>query len=156
MKKIYRLIYNDETIYIGITKRELEIRKRAGYKFIDFYRDCSIELIEETEDVSRERYWIQYYKDLGCNLYNKYNGNGLTKEERKELFYNFKERNPDYYKQYFLNHKEQVKESNRKYYDGNKEKIIEKSIEYKKINKDAWNEYQRAYNKKKRLNENNI
>ena len=68
---------------------------KSGYEFdIDkhFYRDCSIELIE---DVSRERYWIQYYKDLACNLYNKYNGNGLTEEERKELFYNFKERNPD-------------------------------------------------------------
>ena len=71
MYKVYKIIDNsNDNIYIGITKQKLYIRLNNHKQ--DFKRgwnccsrniikngDYKIELIEETDDKSRERYWIE-------------------------------------------------------------------------------------------------
>lgn len=80
MIKIYKLIYNNEIVYVGKTKlKYLSTRKAQGYgNTVPFYRDCSIELIEETNDISRENYWIQRLKQEGHPLLNKNGGHGWS------------------------------------------------------------------------------
>ena len=48
-----------------------------------FVKQCEIELIEETNDVSRERYWIDYYTELGFDLLNR-RGGDMSEKQRKE------------------------------------------------------------------------
>lgn len=87
MIKIYKLIYKEDVIYIGKTILSLGRRKGSGYPNIPFYKECLIELIEETKDVSRERYWIEYYQNMGYKLMNKRNGdhsNYTIKEYRNK------------------------------------------------------------------------
>ena len=76
MIKIYKLIYKGEIIYVGKTKLTLKRRKGSLNYSVpdDIYKESTIELIEETEDVSRERYWIDLYRDSGINLMNKRSG----------------------------------------------------------------------------------
>ena len=74
--KIYKITSNETTdVYIGKTKQPLKIRlqkHRSNYRLwcnetyhfttsylIVCYDDAKIELIEETEDISRESYWIR-------------------------------------------------------------------------------------------------
>ena len=82
--KIYKLVYKGEVVYIGKTKTSLNRRKRAGYHWNEFLqsirKECEMILIEETDDVSRERYWIDFYGIE--NLQNRIPGEGRTKEER--------------------------------------------------------------------------
>jgi len=122
MYLIYKLKYNNETIYIGQTKLTLKERKAAGYKHIPFFRECEIELIEETDDVSRERYWIEFYKNQGCNLYNKNGGDGV-------------------------NIKEYQKEYQERYVEENKEKLLQYQKDYRNENKEYQKEYQKVYQK---------
>ena len=65
--KIYKLIHEDNVVYIGRTTKTLQERKANSYKgtCVELIaKDCQIELIEETNDLSRERYWINYYDEL--------------------------------------------------------------------------------------------
>lgn len=123
--KIYSIEYNNEIIYVGYTKNSLKERKRGRYKFIpnDILKKSNMILIEETDDVSRERYWVNYYKELGCDLYNKRGGDGL-------------------------NHKEYIKNYNSNYYENNKEykKLLSKN--YKENNKEQYIQYMREYQKR--------
>ena len=86
MYKIYKLVYEGEVVYIGQTITNLMKRKHGGYRTNDelqkIYKDCDIILIEETDDVSRERYWIDFYGIE--NLLNKIPGKGRSEDERKE------------------------------------------------------------------------
>jgi hypothetical protein len=136
--KIYKLLFNNEVIYIGKTKQKLTRRKNGGYgKTIsrDFLKECSIELIEETDDVSRERYWIDHYLKQGCLLLNITKGDGLNyKEYRKEYYWN----NKDYHKGYH-------KDYNKDYYLLNREKIIRKAKEYKSNNEESTKLYNKDY-----------
>ena len=61
--KIYKLVYNNEVIYVGYTKRELKVRFNDNHPNIPIKikKESSIELIEETDDRSRERFWIKHY-----------------------------------------------------------------------------------------------
>ena len=65
MQKIYKLICNSEVVYIGRTKMTLSRRKSAAYKsnpaLQAIYKECEIVLIEETNDLNREQFWIDYY-----------------------------------------------------------------------------------------------
>ena len=94
MFKIYKIIDNtDQKSYIGITKRKLQTRLNehkskkdcSAYEIIK-KNNYKIELIEETEDKFRERYWIEktdcvnkikkscrtdYEKKYNYKLYNK-------------------------------------------------------------------------------------
>ena len=128
MYKIYRLIYKGDVVYVGQTKKELEVRKKIGYHFnndVDLIKnECIIELIEETEDISRERYWISYYRDMGVNLLNIMSGDGIGKKE-----YNKKHKadNAEHYREYRRNYREKNKDRLREY---NKE--YKKSLKLKK------------------------
>jgi hypothetical protein len=103
--KIYRLVHNGDIIYVGQTTKTLARRKSCGYKHIPFYKECSIELIETTTDITRETIWIMLYMAMGCELLNKRRG-VLTEDDRIEI------RN--------------------KNYDNNKYAIVEKRKEYMK------------------------
>lgn len=67
--KIYKLIgyNNNNVIYVGITKRLLE-KRLSGHQYKDI--TSKIELIEETDDKSREKYWIKRLIKEGNNLLN--------------------------------------------------------------------------------------
>ena len=84
--KIYKLIKDGEVIYVGRTILSLNRRKNSNFYKIprDISIDCEIELIEETDDKSRERYWIDYYRKLGHHLYNKRRGDFKHNEEAYE------------------------------------------------------------------------
>ena len=86
-------------------------------------KDCSIELIEETTDVSRERYWIDLLKNEGHPLLNKIGGaTGFTgKESTREWRQNNKE-----------SYLENAKLRQREYYEKNKEDINRKRKEKRK------------------------
>lgn len=150
--KIYKLIYNDKVVYVGKTKKTLRQRMYNGYehnKFIkDIYKDCKMELIEETDDTSRERYWIDFYKETTLNIQK---GDGLDYKKRNiEYREKIKESKKRYMRQYHLRNK-----------NGN-ENIVDKSTfcidclyvfdEFKKYrSKDKCNTcYQKSYQKKYR------
>jgi len=93
----------------------------------------TIELIEETTEKNRERFWIEHYLSLGEPLMNKRNGDYSTKEEA--------------YKNMFLKHrlkstfkpktKEEKNADRRKRYHKNKEEYNKKRREQYK-NGDSW------------------
>ena len=92
MYKIYKIADNTtDDVYIGITKNRL-CRRLATHKYnrrttatqIIDRGDYKIELIEETDDKTRERYWIE-------NTENTVNKNipCRTKEESQLLMRNY-------------------------------------------------------------------
>lgn len=97
--KIYKIVYKGDVIYIGKTILKLRVRKSCKNYSIsdDIYKESEIELIEYTDDVSRERYWIEYYISIGAKLLNKRNGdhsiNTLNDYRKKILFDNKISRN---------------------------------------------------------------
>ena len=106
--KIYTLIYQGQIVYVGqTTMKYLSSRKSSGYgNTVPFYKECTIHLIEETDDVSRERYWIEKLKKEGHPLLNKEAGaSGLDKKEyqkeyRMEYLKEYQNRNKDKIKSY--------------------------------------------------------
>jgi hypothetical protein len=148
MIKIYKLIYDNEIVYVGQTKQELTKRKKSGYgNTVPFFKECSVELIEETTDVSREKYWIEKLRSEGHPLLNKICGvTGLDKKE--------------YDKEYRDCNREKKKEHDKEYYQKNKEVINQKKKEYNKEysekNKEKRKEYQKEYRDKKKLEKNNL
>ena len=126
MYKIYKIVDNTNgNIYIGITTETLkkrlgrhkcttdcksrEIIKNGNYK---------IELIEQTDDKSRERYWIETTECINKKI------PGRT------------------YKEYY----EENKEKKAEYREKNKEKIAEQKKEYNEKNKEKNKEYYKEYN----------
>lgn len=93
MYKIYRIVYEGKTLYVGKTKRTLKERLKTGFKFIPGLESvidkCQIEVIEETDDASRERYWIEEYKKQDMCWCNTRRGcSGLTDpKEVKRLWH---------------------------------------------------------------------
>jgi hypothetical protein len=144
-------------VYIGKTKLELDKRKRCGYgKNVPFYQECEIELIEVTDDVSRERYWIEYYLSIDAPLLNILKGNGLdrylenqkwrkeNKEKVLEYYRSYYQKNKDKYKNKSID-KEKDREYRKKYYEENKENILKRQLEYQEENKEKLKEYRRNY-----------
>jgi hypothetical protein len=166
MWKIYRLLLEGQVVYVGRTKTTLKERKKGSYgKNTQFFKKCTIELIEETDDVSRERYWIKYYKDEGCNLMNGNAGDGLNRVEYRKKY---REENEEYFKQkgieYYQKNSDKVKERNKKFYNENKdninlkeyrkkyylnnrEELIEYMEQYNEANKERLKEYRKQYYK---------
>jgi hypothetical protein len=105
--KIYHLKYKGEIIYVGRTTNDLKDRKAKGYHFNlelkKIEKDCKIELIEETNDISRERFWIKNYLEIGYNLLNKKKGDGLDRNSEE-----FKEYNKNKVKNYYVKNKELI------------------------------------------------
>jgi len=139
----------------------------AGYKdccqgkLQPIKNDCDMILIEETTDVSRERFWIAYYRSIGEPLMNINLGEGYDRyTNHKKWIGNNKERYDKWCKEYAEKNKEKKRAYARKhnkhdpvyakeYYSKNKESMNEKSIEYKKTNKEQWNLFQKLYKRMK-------
>jgi hypothetical protein len=110
--KIYKLVHPSMgVVYIGITTMSLEKRKKVGsYKGCSVEKvadECSIELIEETDDRKREQYWIEQH----TGLLNKNKGfTGISKK--------------DYFKEYEKKYREKPsrKEYQKKYQKAYREK----------------------------------
>jgi hypothetical protein len=128
--KIYKLILEGEVVYIGQTTQSLKTRKSGHHKDKTFERvkESIIELIEITTDKSRERFWIDYYLNQGCILFNKNKGCGYNKKEHNKKY---KEENKEKIlseaKKYYEDNKEEVLKKKKKYYEDNKKEIIEKN-----------------------------
>jgi hypothetical protein len=135
MIKIYKLIYKDEVIYVGRTKLTLNRRKNSSNYSIpkEIYKSSTIELIEETDDISRERYWINYYLSIGAKLMNKRGGDHneeTLKEYREKLLEKakikkgFVKKTPEEHKEvrkmYLINNRDILNEKRReRYKNGN-------------------------------------
>ena len=154
--KIYKLIYNNKVIYIGYTEKGLMERFNKNHPFIpiEIKNESSIELIEETDDKSREEYWRDLYEKLGFKLYNKIKGIGVD--------------NKKYIKEWRDNNTDKVKERRKEWNEKNKEEILEYNreynkrdnrkqylIEYREKNKENRKQYNKEYNKKNRERLNN-
>lgn len=197
--KIYCLTYQGEIIYVGRTSEsKLETRKMKGYKHIPYYRDCEIHLLEETDDINKENYWIDYYREQGCDLLNMRRGDVLIGADKRTRNLDYYEKNKEkilqYHKDYrktekhkeynkIYRHTEKYKtyqkEYQKQYREKNKEVLEEKALakysseDFKKKRKEyyhtkpaikkaikkhhstvefkkKWNEYMKAYLKKKR------
>ena len=129
MINIYRILYNNNIIYVGKTILTLKKRKSLpNYSVpIEIYKQSTIELIEETEDVSRERYWITYYKENGHQLMNKRNGD--HSDETKTDYYLNRLLISKTKKSFVKMTDEEKKEKRAKYREDNKEKIKKKRKE---------------------------
>jgi len=117
MYKIYKIIDNtNSNVYIGQTRRTLKVRlaehknsQKCRSRDIIKNGDYRIELIEETDDKSRERWWIE---DTDCvNI-------STPGRTNKEYYQN----NKDKIKEYNKDNKEKKKDYNKEYREKNKEK----------------------------------
>jgi len=149
MIKIYKLVHNGQIVYVGQTKQKLSKRKASGYgDTVPFFKECSIELIEETDDISREKYWIERLRNEGHPLLNKICGvTGLSVKEYWKEYQ--KEYQKEYLKEYRIKNKEKMKEDRKEYYEENKEKMKEYMKEYSKEyyqkNKEVINQKNKEY-----------
>jgi len=116
MYKIYRIVDNTNgNIYIGKTKQTLKERlyghknkTTCSSREIIKNGDYKIELIEETQDESREIYWIQ---NTNCINANKYN---YDKKEAHKIYYkNNKDYIDDYKKKYNKRNTDRIKNYHR-------------------------------------------
>lgn len=115
MYKIYKLVYNDQVIYVGsTTQKHLSQRKALGYPKIpkEIWKKSSIQLIEETGEKSKEDFWMDYYREMGCELYNK-----RVSVATKDQFDN-------YQKEYHIKHKEHRNKKALEYYHNNKQRLL--------------------------------
>ena len=79
MTAIYVLIdpRTEEIRYVGKTSRQLELRLRGHRRVFDW--NPRIELVQEVPDdfwQEAERYWITYFRAIGCPLANVNSGGG--------------------------------------------------------------------------------
>lgn len=83
--RVYRLIYDGDIIYVGITSKTLKQRLDSGYKWLKIDGLIKIELIEETSDFKREEYWIKEYESQGTKLLNTYIPTDIDRGTTKQL-----------------------------------------------------------------------
>ena len=110
MYKIYKIVDNtNDNIYIGITtqtlKRRLsdhEIRKKCSSREIIKNGDYRIELIEETDDKTRERYWILNTNCINITIPGRTDKEYRedNKEKQKKQKIEWYKNNKDYNKHY--------------------------------------------------------
>ena len=122
--KIYKIIDNTNgNVYIGKTIQRLKERLRkhkcdkgCSSREIIKNGDYRIELIEETDDDSRERYWI-----LNTDCINVTIPGRSKKEYYEDNIDKFKE----YKKEHYENNKEKYQENKKRHYENNKKTILE-------------------------------
>lgn len=142
---IYKLIHPEKgVVYVGQTSKMSEFRNGKIKNFTieealkrrkqmrysgpiqELKKECEIELIEITDDVSRERHWISFY---GIdNLYNTKPGNGISKEERSEYLKNKYKESSEYkkkwFRDYYVRNREVILKDRKEHYRKNKEEGI--------------------------------
>ena len=114
--KIYKIVDNtNENIYVGKTIQTLKRRlaqhkshKNCSSRKILANEDYKIELIEETDDKTRERYWIENSNCINEQI------PGRTDEERRK-------RKKETRKEYDKKNKDKKKQCDKRYRDKNKE-----------------------------------
>jgi hypothetical protein len=156
--KIYKITSaNTSNIYVGSTI--LALNRRLTNHLCDYKKwlnnmliknissfdiikmnDYKIELIEaykcenKKELETRERYYIELYKDIVLNKkiptrtkkeYGNDNKNKIS-EQKKEYYENNKDKINELRTQYYENNKDKINESRTQYYKNNKDKILEK------------------------------
>lgn len=136
MIKIYKLVKDGKIVYVGKTKLSLSRRKGGAYYCMDkdFVSKCDIELIEETNDVSRERYWIEYYIKKGYELKNKRNGDYDEESRRYSRRINTSKQKKRGRPK--TNTKEDVSKKKKEWYEKNKDRINKQRREQYRI--DPW------------------
>ena len=125
MLKIYRIVDNTNgNIYIGKTENTLKQRlkrhkidKDCVSREIIKNEDYKIELIEETEDETRERYWILNTDCINHNI------PGRTQKE------------------WYADNREHLNQYRKERYQDNRDIILNKQKEYYENNKDKRKEY---------------
>ena len=146
------MVYNGEVVYIGQTKTSLQRRKWAGYRgtvISEIANECDMILIEETDDVSRERYWIEFHKDTIWNI--SKGDTGLTKKELKiKWISENKDKINQKQRERLENNKDEINRKRREWYANNKEKIKEREKQRRKLNKDEINRKKREWYLKKK------
>jgi len=121
MLKIYKIIDNTNgNIYIGKTEQTLKLRliqhkshKNFSSKEIIKNGDYKIELIEETDDDTRERYYIENTTCINLNI------PGRT---QKEYYEDNKQYHKEYYYRRYQHNKKEIKKHQNEYYSNNKDK----------------------------------
>jgi len=140
--KIYALIsledFNNikkgDVIYIGITSKTLGGRL-SGHKHehYNWPSKIGILLIENTDDKSRESFFINFFKNMGCELLNINGGIRPNVEKKPKLS---------------EEEKKIIKsKKSKEYYLKNKERLIENMLRYQEKNKEKLKEYRREYYK---------
>ena len=128
--KIYKIVDNTNgNIYIGLTTRTLEERLYHHARSLDTVSrdiikngDYKIELIEETTDKSRERYWIENTECINYTI------PGRTKKEYHE---DTKEQRAPYHQNYRETHRDENIIYQKQYRKDNKEELLaKKKIKY--------------------------
>lgn len=152
MIKIYKLIYNGEIVYVGQTKQKyLSSRKSNGYKNNEklhkISKECKIELIEETTDILRERYWIEKLSSEGHILFNIKKGAGFNREEYMKVYC---EENKEYLNEYQKEYQKEFRENNKEYFKEYYKKNKEKK-EKRKLSNQPKAIYMREYRQRKKL-----
>lgn len=156
MYKIYKISDNtSDDVYIGITKTKLSQRlathkhtnKCMSYKIIE-RGNFNVEVIEETDDKTRERYWIEntentVNKNIPCRtkeeikLINRLKSKESYKKNRKY----YREYQKEYQKNYLRKRPDYQTEYQKKYRENNENKKKAKKYreEYYKENKELLN-----------------
>lgn len=153
MYKIYKLVDNFDIVrYVGVTKRKLSIRfsEHVSKNTFDGVKDCKIELLEETDDKTRERFWIDYFGE--STLFNGNKGLGYVDdyyEKNKETIRLKRQEKSEERKVYYKAYRESKK---------NDLEFIEKqkirNAEYRK--KDNVKNYHKDYIRKWRESKKNL
>jgi len=141
--KIYRIIDNTNgNTYIGKTTQTLKERLRGHRRHLDCVvseiiknGDYQMELIEETYDPSRERYWIENTECINKQI------PGRTDKE-------YREANKERRKQYLEDKKEYIKLQRAEYGRKNRESIIKKGKKYYNENRDTISKKKKKKNQK--------
>jgi len=145
MIKIYKIIdnTNDDT-YIGKTEQTLTERlskhkydyktgKNCSSCIILKNGDYKIELVEETDDETRERYWIENIECVNKNI------PGRTDKER---YQDQREYRLDKQKKYNENNKDKIKKYKKEYQLNNKDDKQNYDMKYREDNKLKIRNYQ--------------
>ena len=123
--KIYKIVDNTNgNIYIGLTIQTLKERLRGHVRHLDCVSrdiikngDYKIELIEETEDKSREKYWVKNTECINKQI------PGRTDKE-------YREDNKEKRKEYLIDNKDYIKLQRAEHTIRNKEELNKKSKNY--------------------------
>jgi hypothetical protein len=158
--KIYKIVDNTNgNIYIGLTIQTLKERLRGHVRHLDCVSrdiikngDYKIELIEETEDKSRERYWVINTECINRSIPGRRDKE--YREDNKEKLKQYLKDNKDYIKLqrtgYYNRTKEERIKKSRNYYNENREEISNKNKEKYQENKSVMQQKSRDNHTKNR------